>query len=419
MPPTFFRKSALEKLSTPEKLDQMIKVTGPKSWIALITITLILITAIGWSFGGNVKTKLNVVGVLLGGEIHEVVSTAQGQLINLHVKLGDQVNEGDIIATIEQPQLWQQIEEAKAQLQERKYELEQLRSFGSQDSRLQGEFISQQRSSIHLQIETQRKNMKFLKNQLETENELRKRGLITTAQIVNTQQQIEAARNQIESLKAQMAQTSSQKLNLDFDSEQKKNLLEQRIAQAERNVEQLNERYKDQSNITSSYGGEVVEVLIDAGIIVGQGTPLFKLKNQNEADGNLRGILYIPSQDGKKIKVGMEALVAPSTVQPQDYGFMKAKVTYVSDFPITQQGMMTSVKNDQLVQGLIGMGAPFEVHVEFEKDPGAYSGFKWTSAQGPEVLINEGTSCIGKVTVKSEPPIAIVVPALKKFFDLY
>jgi len=419
MPPTFFRKSALEKLSTPEKLDQMIKVTGPKAWIALTTITLILVTAIVWSFGGNVKTKLNVVGVLLGGEVHEVVSTAQGQLINLNVKVGDRVQEGDVIATIEQPQLSQQIDEAKALLQERKYELEQLHSFGSQDSRLQGEFISQQRSSIQLQIGTQRKTMEFLKNQLETENELRKRGLITTAQLVNTQQQIERARNQIESLKAQMAQTSTQKLNLDFDSEQRKNLLEQRIAQAERNVAQLHERFKDQSNITSSYAGEVVEVLTDAGIIVGQGTPLFKLKNQNETEGNLRGILYIPSQDGKKIKVGMEALVAPSTVQPQDYGFMKAKVTYVSDFPITQQGMMTSVKNDQLVQSLIGMGAPFEVHVEFEKDPNAYSGFRWTSAQGPEVLINEGTSCMGKVTVKSEPPIAIVVPALKKFFDLY
>lgn len=419
MPPTFFRKSALEKLSTPEKLDQMIKVTGPKAWIALSTVALILITAVMWSFWGNVKTKLNVVGVLLGGEVHEVVSTSQGQLVSLQVKNGDMVKEGDIIAMIEQPQLLQQIEEAKALLQERKYELVQLTSFGSQDSRLQGEFISQQRSSILLQIGTQRKNMEFLKNQLDTENDLKEKGLITTAQLVNTQQEIEGARNQIESLKAQMAQTSTQKLNLDFDSVQKKNLLEQRIAQAERNVEQLTERFETQSNITSPYDGEVVEVLTDAGVMVGAGTPLFKVKNENDTAGNLRGILYIPSQDGKKIKVGMEALVSPSTVQPQDFGFMKAKVTYVSDFPITQQGMLTSVKNDQLVQSLIGMGAPFEVHVEFEKDPNSYSGFSWTSAKGPEVLINEGTSCLGKVTVESEAPIAIVVPAFKKFFDLY
>lgn len=133
----------------------------------------------------------------------------------------------------------------------------------------------------------------------------------------------------------------------------------------------------------------------------------------------LKGVLYIPSQDGKKIKKGMEAFVVPSTVQPQEYGFIKAKVTYISDFPITQQGMMTSVKNDQLAKGLLASGPLFEVHVEFEKDTASYSGFKWTSAKGPDILIKEGTSCTGKITIKQEAPATIVVPAFKKFFDLY
>ena len=115
----------------------------------------------------------------------------------------------------------------------------------------------------------------------------------------------------------------------------------------------------------------------------------------------------------------MEALVVPSIVQPQEFGYMKATVTYVSEFPVTQQGMMTSMKNDQLVQGLLRMGAPFEVYVEFEPSTDSYSGYEWTSARGPEVLINAGTSCMGKITVKEEPPIAMVIPALKKFFDLY
>jgi len=415
----FFRKAALEKLSTPEKLDQLIKVTGPKAWLALGTITLALGVALIWSFWGNVKTKLNATGVLLGGEIHEVVATSQGQLVDLKVGIGNQVNYGDVIATVEQPQLAQQIKEAEALLAEREFELEQLQSFGTQDARLQADFLRQQRMSLRLQIQTQQKSLDFLSNQLETEKELLHKGLITNSQLVNTKQQIEGARNQIANLKAQTAQTSTQKLSLDFDAEQRVQLMKQRIAQAERNLVQLNERYQIESNIKSSYSGEVVELLTDAGIIVGQGTPLFKLKNYNGTSDDLRGVLYIPSQDGKKIKVGMEALIAPSTVQPQDFGFIKGKVTYVSDFPITQKGMLTSVKNDQLVQGLLQMGAPFEVHVEFEKSPDSYSGFEWTSAGGPQVLINEGTSCFGKVTVNSQPPITTVIPALKKFFDLY
>jgi len=417
----FFRKAALEKLSTPEKLDQLIKVTSPKAWIALLVIIFALGTGIGWAFFGNVKTKLNVVGVLLGGEIHEVVSTSQGQLTDLKISIGEDISKGDIIATIEQPELFQQVEELKASLEERNYELKQLLSYGNQDTRLQRELIQQQRKSIELQISTDKKNLGFLGNQLKTENDLLKKGLITRSQVMNTQQQIEGSKNSIENLKAQLVQTSSQRLNLGFDLKQKINIQKQRIAETERRLEHLKERYDIQTNIRSPYDGQVVEVLTDAGIMVSQGSPLFKLKNLNQiAGGNkLRGVLYIPSKDGKKIKEGMEALVVPSTVQPQEYGFMKGKVTYVSDFPITQKGMMTSVKNDQLVQGLLQMGALFEVYVEFEKDTESFSGFKWTSAQGPNVLINEGTSCMGKITVKTEAPATIVIPALKKFFDLY
>lgn len=416
----FFRKAALEKLSTPEKLDQLIKVTGPKAWIALFTVFLALSTGIGWAVVGKVKTKLNAIGVVLGGEVHEVVATSQGQLIKLKVSIGTQVKEGDVIANIQQPELIQQIESAKAVLSDRKLEMGKLTSYGSQGTQLEGELINQNRVSIQGEIESERKKLSFLNNQLESENNLLEKGLIVRSQVANTKQQIDASKNTIERLKSQMVETSSRKLNIGFDLQQKIVLQNQRIAEAERNLQFLSERYETQSNIKSPYNGEVVEVLTDAGVVVGPGTPLFKLKNQHDGKlTNLKGVLYIPSQDGKKIKKGMEAFVVPSTVQPQEFGFIKGKVTYISDFPITQQGMMTSVKNDQLVKGLLASGPLFEVHVEFEKDPSSYSGFRWTSAKGPDVSIKEGTSCTGKITIKQENPATIVVPAFKKFFDLY
>lgn len=417
----FFRKSALEKLSTPEKLDQLIKVTGPKAWIALLTVSLALSTGIAWAVFGKVKTKLNAVGVVLGGQVHEVVATSSGQLVKLKVAIGDKVKEGDIIAAIQQPELIQQIESAKAVLADRKLEMGKLMSYGSQGSQLEGELISQNRVSILGEIESEKKKLAFLNNQLESENNLLNKGLIVKSQVANTKQQIDASQNTIERLKSQMVETSNRKLNIGYDLQQKITLQNQRIAEAERNLQFISERYETQSNIKSSYSGEVVEVLTDAGVVVGAGTPLFKLKNQDEdkLSNKLKGVLYIPSQDGKKIKKGMEAFVVPSTVQPQEFGFIKGKVTYISDFPITQQGMMTSVKNDQLAKGLLASGPLFEVHVEFEKDADSFSGFKWTSAKGPEIAIKEGTSCMGKITIKQENPAAIVVPAFKKFFDLY
>ncbi len=419
--PSFFRKSALEKLSTPEKLDQLIQITNSKAWIALVTVGLVIGTALSWGVWGKVKTKINVAGVMLGGEVYDIVSTTQGQLLQLEIQVGDVIEEGAVIASVDQPEIQQQIEAAKASIAERRIELQQLLSFGSKDTELQDELIQQQRRSIGQQITSLEKNIVFLKEQIEVDKDLLAKGLTTKPQLVSKEQQLENTQNQIEGLKAQMVEMSSQELNLDFNQQQKVNLLKQRIAQEERQLEQLHEQFKIKSTIKSPHSGRVVEVLTNEGVVVGLGTPLFKIKQDLiiADNGDIRGILYVPSQDGKKIKAGMEALVVPSTVQPQEFGYMKAKVTYVSDFPITQQGMMTSMKNDQLVQGLLAMGAPFEVHVDFEEDAETYSGYAWTSAKGPEIQIKEGTSCMGKITVKEEAPIVMVIPAFKKFFNLY
>jgi multidrug efflux pump subunit AcrA (membrane-fusion protein) len=235
----FFRKSALEKLSTPEKLDQLIKVTGPKAWIALITVFLALSTGVGWAMLGKVKTKLNAIGVVLGGEVHEVVATSNGQLVKLKVAIGDKVKEGDIIASIQQPELTQQIEAAKAVLSDRKFEMGKLMSYGSQGTKLEGEIISQNRVSIQGEIEAEKKKLSFLNNQLESEDNLLNKGLIVKSQVANTKQQIDASLNTIERLKSQMVETSSRQHNIGFDLQQKITLQNQRIAEAERNLQFL------------------------------------------------------------------------------------------------------------------------------------------------------------------------------------
>ena len=58
-----------------------------------------MFTGVVWSFAGTVKTKLDVIGVVLGGEVHEVVATSQGQLVELKVAIGNKVKKGDVIAT--------------------------------------------------------------------------------------------------------------------------------------------------------------------------------------------------------------------------------------------------------------------------------------------------------------------------------
>ena len=49
-----FRQKSIDKISSPEKLDDYIKVTKPSVWITLIAIVLLLAGAVVWSIFGEV-----------------------------------------------------------------------------------------------------------------------------------------------------------------------------------------------------------------------------------------------------------------------------------------------------------------------------------------------------------------------------
>jgi hypothetical protein len=52
-----FRSAALNRMSSPEQLDQMLEVTTPKYWIALVAVALMLLCGLAWGFYGRMTTK--------------------------------------------------------------------------------------------------------------------------------------------------------------------------------------------------------------------------------------------------------------------------------------------------------------------------------------------------------------------------
>lgn len=58
-----FRKKSLERISSPEELNDYIKVANPAVWMVLTGIVLLLAGVIVWSFCGYLDTRVNA-GVL-------------------------------------------------------------------------------------------------------------------------------------------------------------------------------------------------------------------------------------------------------------------------------------------------------------------------------------------------------------------
>jgi len=60
---SIFRKSALEKISTPEQLNEYIRVTNPKVWVLLLALMALLGGAVVWAIFGSIPETVTLNGV--------------------------------------------------------------------------------------------------------------------------------------------------------------------------------------------------------------------------------------------------------------------------------------------------------------------------------------------------------------------
>ena len=90
-----FRKSALDKISSPDQLDKVLKVTSPMSWLALLGITLILVFVVVWSFTGSLPSTITASGVIVRSNTstNTILSTQRGTVQRV-ARLDAQVYDG-------------------------------------------------------------------------------------------------------------------------------------------------------------------------------------------------------------------------------------------------------------------------------------------------------------------------------------
>jgi biotin-dependent enzyme len=96
-----FRKEALEKLSSPEQLDQLLKVTSPRGWLALLGLGILFGTVLLWSIFGSIPSTLKGQGILLRGDAVQLIDTPQaGRVRQIAVSAGEDIQPDQLVAVI-------------------------------------------------------------------------------------------------------------------------------------------------------------------------------------------------------------------------------------------------------------------------------------------------------------------------------
>ncbi|MEI6457198.1 MAG: HlyD family efflux transporter periplasmic adaptor subunit [bacterium] len=96
-----FRKSSLEKMTTPEDLDELLQVNSSRTWLMFTAIVIVLAGMLVWLFFGSISNDVKGFGIIKTLELpREIVANCTGQVDSIFVKTGDEIGPGRKLMTI-------------------------------------------------------------------------------------------------------------------------------------------------------------------------------------------------------------------------------------------------------------------------------------------------------------------------------
>lgn len=412
-----FRPQAVHAVATDSEYKDALKVMRPALWGAGLFVTALTIAAVVWSAFFTIPVSVAGQGIILAREgIVDVVANAGGQVQDLSVGTGDMVTAGMVVAKVSQPDTALNLAIAEGERADARKFLEQLVDFHARDIASREEARAGRTRTLRERVQAMSERRDALSTQRKDIDRLVESGVVPRDRLMSINQEILLTSGQISDAENELG-TMAANAAIEATTEQRERLeAERRVTEAERKVASLKEQLARMEAVRSPFTGRVVEAKANVGQMVQPGTPVIAIERQKpgEASAGRVVVAYVGAADGKKISVGMPVEISPTTTRREEHGFIRGKVTHVSDVPASSAGMFRALQNDRLVQTFLQtLGAPFEVTVALETDPADPSRFLWSSQRADPPAIDSGTMVEVRITTRATSLLSLAVPALK------
>ncbi|HBB34692.1 MAG TPA: NHLP bacteriocin system secretion protein [Cyanobacteria bacterium UBA8803] len=397
---SIFRQKSLDRLSSPESLDQLIQVVSPQDWLPLSVLGGLVLVGSIWSIVGKLPITVSGQGVLLPPRrVVEIQSPLSGQLKELKVKVGDCVkkNNGDnidnpaeMLAVINPLELKQQKEREQLKLQKLKDQDLNASNLELQRTQLEKAALLQQqetferrlrdnqslspvlrnRNSLAIQQQriSQEQRLKdlqalapTLQERLQRHQELAKEGALPADRVLEAEQQFRQNQQSISEVQAQLKQLDVQ----ETESEQKYQETINTISDLQAQLRELETKEKTlaQQNLESATNrkNQILEVELE----------IAKLDQQIKANSTIKSphtgcILELTATEGQVVAPGTRI----GSMQIEQANQQIVGVTYfaVKDGKLIKPGMQiqitpTTVKRERFggIVGTVISVSPFPV----------------------------------------------------------
>lgn len=412
-----FRNEAMEsRLRTPEHLDRALYVTTAKAWLALCVLIIMMAAVVVWAVLGELSTYVQAEGILLSreGMVFDAVSSGGGKLSRIVPAVGDKVAKDDLVAEIFDGETMERYVSAVALVDERAQTLRDRESEAREENALASQNVARQRNRLVQLERTGRELVEKARKRLRVYQALLARGIIKRMAVERSEQVLDLARRNLFDAMRRRDELEAGDLRRRNDLKAKITNAKAEHLEAERQVNELTALIKTW-RILAPVSGRVIEIKAQAGATLEPGQSVLSIETGGEG---LDVLIYVPPAAGKRVKAGMPALVSPSTVRHEEFGYMIGTVESLSEFPASLNGMIAVLQNQDLARTFSKDGPPYPGRVALALDSSTASGFAWTSPQAVGLVITPGTLAKVEVQVSSQPPVALVVPWIKERLGL-
>jgi|GEM_PF-4287492 len=446
-----FRQKSLERLSSPERLDQLLRVVDRRSWLPLLTLGLLIVAMLLWSVFGEIPVYIEGRGILVRPRsIVELSAPGSGYLEELAVAVGDEIERGDLLARIARPDLEKRLElqtEKGRELTALRQTVEILRmeagglDGGEVDGHVEAvralaesikdkeiQALEEERAQVGEELKESRQLRDARARRHATHTQLKADGMISEQQLLEDEELWLDSIARVSRLEAQSRGMRTRELEIeerfldrlrriaDFKLEMQD--YEQQIAEVDREIARIRVTLEEESEILAEHSGRILELSAFPGQFVGPGARLGAMELRRATDP-LVGLLYFTVREGKRLRIDAHprALITPDTVERQRFGGLLGTVRRVSRFPVSLNEVESQIGNRELAELLVKDGYRVQVLVDLEpgEQPGEYL---WSSAKNPDVELSAGTTTTARIAIERRQPITFVLPFLKKMMGV-
>ena len=416
-----FREAALERLKSPEQLDQRIGLIPPGMRLLAASVSVIVAAALAWAVFGSIPTRTNGRGVLLAERTGNftVSALSPGLVLDMFVKPGDYVAAGAEIASIEQRLLSAEIEHAAAEIERLEANLAKLKAANAVQIRQGEETAIRQLAAIDGQMAANSVRRDRLRQLVTGYEALHARGMMAQTEVIARQEQYDQT-------VLELANGGARKIEIEAALQKKRDDIAdiERQKQAEIDakkgeLEDLRVKMAVGSTVRAPIGGVILEVRMGRGDVAKEGSVLATIRPARAGSADTLEVLaLLGGERRKRVTVGMDARVVPDGTKKEEYGSMRGRVVWVSEGEVSNEHIEQILQNAQLTKRLVGDGSALLARIELVPSSENPSGFAWWSGSGPPYRITAGSVASVGIIIGQERPISLVIPALRKLLSL-